>query len=132
MSHTWKYANNLKRVATIATSVSLISTVGYPAKASEWIYSRDAPNDSYSARGDNSYEIYGMGFKDDGEEVWIGINSQLGIGGRDLGTTQVGPFTVPDANIGWGDLFFDFAPERGYENSHNSYGMFGVHFVFEN
>jgi hypothetical protein len=67
-----------------------------------WNYARD--DYSYDGSGpsgfnkDSRWDIYGVGFKTVGNEIWVGINSSNSINGVEYNRN----------NVGFGDLFLDF------------------------
>ncbi len=90
-------ASSIIAVGAIATSL--------PAQAAElingWSYARDDysydGSDSFGFGANSRYDIYGMGFKAVGNEIWVGINSSNQLSG--IGSSP---------NVGFGDLFLDF------------------------
>lgn len=90
-------ASSIIAVGAIATSL--------PAQAAElingWSYARDDysydGSDSFGFGANSRYDIYGMGFKVVGNEMWVGINSSNQLNG--IGSSP---------NVGFGDLFLDF------------------------
>ena len=119
----------LSGTTALAVSISFVAAMGQSARAADWMYATDASNDAFSSAGNQSvFEIYGMGIKDDGDHVWVGINSGLGVNGKDFGPDS----SIEDKNIGWGDLFFDFSPESNFEDSSNASTLFGIHFAANN
>lgn len=128
MTHSTR--SKLKSIAALAASISLITAVGQSAQAADWIYQADANNDAY---GGNPFEIYGMGIKDDGDNVWVGINAGLGIGGHNMATQYNGDGDyIEDQNVGWGDLFLDFDPFRNFADASRAGTLIGIHFASGN
>ncbi len=75
--------------------------------ASGWTYSIDSFDDGSEAgrRGSNSvYEFYGLAIKETADRVYVGLNSNLGLGGDYTGGAW-------DNYIHYGDLFFNFTGE---------------------
>lgn len=89
------------------TLVSMSAGVA-PAHAGQlynnWNYSIDSFNDGsdLGSRGSSSnYEFYGMAIKATADRVFVGINSNLGLGGQYSSGAQ-------DKYIHYGDLFLNF------------------------
>ncbi|MGD1850432.1 MAG: PEP-CTERM sorting domain-containing protein [Cyanophyceae cyanobacterium] len=61
-----------------------------------WNYAVDSFNDGYTGQLGGKYEFYGIGIKQVGNEVIVGIDSRFDLEGDD-----------PNG-IEWGDLFFNF------------------------
>ncbi|NJL02440.1 MAG: hypothetical protein HC910_18475 [Spirulinaceae cyanobacterium SM2_1_0] len=106
-----------------------------------WYYSIDPSHDSVAFNfetneldiGNSIYEIYGMAMKENPEtgEIWVAINSNLPLTGRNV-PTVVNDFPVPDGNIGWGDLWFDFSGTGNFEEAFAADQMYGVRFADTN
>ena len=94
-----------KVIASSIIAVGAIAT-GLPVQAGTLINGWDYARDDYSYDGSDAsgfsansrYDIYGIGFKAVGNEIWVGINSSNQLNG--IGTSP---------NIGFGDLFLDFS-----------------------
>jgi hypothetical protein len=104
-------ASSLWAIALAPTSVNAASLIN------GWSYASD-PNydgsDSLGSGDASRFNFYGAGLKQVGDEVWFAVNSNLGIKGSDDG-------------IGYGDLFFDFSPNSGYQANSFEYGVrFGI------
>ncbi|MDJ1181324.1 hypothetical protein PJF56_20895, partial [Roseofilum sp. BLCC_M91] len=105
-----------------------------------WTYATDVSHDSVASDfigntnvGETIYEMYGMAVKEDPDtgRIWVALNANLPITGRTV-PTQWDRFTVPDGNIGWGDMFFDFSGTGNFQNALDSGQMFGVRFADTN
>ncbi len=103
-----------KIASAIVVSLGAIATT-LPAQAgtliNDWNYARD--DYSYDGSGatgfnaDSRWDIYGMGYKVIGNDVYVGINSSNSLYGVNYNGN----------NIGFGSLFLDF----GYGNSGNNF-----------
>jgi len=97
---------DIKKV--VASSIVTLGTIaiGLPAQAGTLINGWDYARDDYSYDGadastfnaNSRYDIYGIGFKSVGNEIWVGINSSNTLNG--IGNSP---------NVGFGDLFLDFS-----------------------
>ncbi len=95
-----------KVVSALVVSLGMIAT-GLPAQAGNlidgWNYARDDysydGSDSTGFSANSRYDIYGVGFKTVGNEVWVGINSSNSLYGVGTGAD----------NISFGDLLLDFS-----------------------
>ncbi|MEM9245239.1 MAG: PEP-CTERM sorting domain-containing protein [Cyanobacteria bacterium P01_F01_bin.153] len=92
------------RAISIAASlgaIACISAVAAPQAnagtvVNGWNYAVDSFNDGYTGQLGGKYEFYGLGIKQVGNEVIVGIDSRFPLEGDDLN------------GIEWGDLFFNF------------------------
>lgn len=114
--------SNLSLLAAGATFATLTVNAA-PAQAGElyqdWNYAIDSFNDGADAGtyGANSgFEFYGMAMTERDGKVYIGINSNLGLGGDAGGNPDV---------IYYGDLFFNFTG-NGLDDANGS--LYGIHF----
>jgi hypothetical protein len=128
---------NLNKVLGVtAASLCTIFAAGQSAQAidfrtptSDWTYVNDSVRDgtdgSLSGVGRSSaFEFFGMAFKEVGNEVFIGINSNLDITGQSNSRAA-------DKNIGYGDLFFNFTSGTLHEASAQQQ-LFGIRFAGTN
>jgi hypothetical protein len=108
--------------------------VSLPAQAGTiingWNYARDDYSYDGTGGGDTSatsrYDIYGVGIKEVGSEIWVGITASMPLTGIGNGNAQ-------DGNIGWGDLLFDFNYGKSGNNFLSAQGsMIGVRFAGTN
>ena len=65
-----------------------------------WNYAVDSFNDGVTGGLGGKYEIYGLGIKQVGNEVIVGIDTRLPIEGSNS--------LFSDNHIAWGDMFFNF------------------------
>ncbi|MDJ1173314.1 XDD3 family exosortase-dependent surface protein, partial [Roseofilum capinflatum] len=132
---------------TSHTITILDDEVADPLKG--WTYATDVGHDSVAGTeafdgttkvGGTIYEMYGMAVKEDPEtgRIWVALNSNLPITGRTVPTSWSQTFSpfltfnVPDGNVGWGDMFFDFSGTGNFQNALDSGQMFGVRFADTN
>lgn len=129
---------NLNKVLGVtAASLCTIFAAGQSAQAidfrtptSDWIYVNDSARDGTDGSLDgvgrsSAFEFFGMAFKEVGNEVFIGINSNLDI------TGQYRSNVSDDQNIGYGDLFFNFTSGTLHEASAQQQ-LFGIRFAGTN
>jgi hypothetical protein len=94
-------------IALAGCALASVSAGIAPAQAQDangWNYAIDSFNDGFTAwtTGTNSnYEFYGLAIKETADKVYVGLNSNLKLGGQSAG----GAF---DGHIHYGDLFFNF------------------------
>lgn len=119
-----------KIASAMVIALGAIAT-GLPAQAGTlvngWNYARD--DYSYDGSGANGFnansrwDIYGMGYKVVGNNVYVGINSSNSLNGVDYNGT----------NIGFGSLFLDFNYGKIGDNFSAAQGsMLGVRFAPNN
>lgn len=119
-----------KLLSAVAISLGAIAT-SLPAQAgtivNDWNYARD--DYSYDGSGSGGFnansrwDIYGMGYKVVGNDVYVGINSSNSLYGVNSNNT----------NVGFGSLFLDF----NYGNAGNNFStaqgsLVGVRFAPNN
>ncbi len=112
--------------------LSLILTGQKTAFAASWMYAHDAVGDSLDEHNAGIFEIFGMGIKDDGKNIWVGISSHMGRDGhyKDYSYDSAGNrYVISNGNIGWGDIFFDFSGNREFGISNDNRQLFGVRFA---
>ncbi|MGD1939642.1 MAG: PEP-CTERM sorting domain-containing protein [Cyanophyceae cyanobacterium] len=86
-----------------------------------WNYTVDSFNDGVTGEVGGKYEIYGLGIKQVGNEVIVGIDTRLPIeGSQSLFSSN---------HIAWGDMFFNFGGGTMSEGNGN---FFGVRFAGNN
>jgi hypothetical protein len=115
---------------------SVVMVQAGPAMAA-WTYTADATNDSLGlGLNATAFEIFGMGIYDDGQDIYVALGANLPIGGVNLPDPQLCDATqcypVPDSNIGWGDLFFDFSGNSEFGTSSDNSQLFGIRFAPSN
>jgi hypothetical protein len=102
---------NLQRVSIPALAVATCSTlvaIAAPAQAGTlyggWNYAIDSFTDSSSAsgRGGTEFEIYGMAYKQVGDNMYFAVNANAGRDGNESSNAK-------DGHIGFGDLMLSFA-----------------------
>ncbi|MEM8639049.1 MAG: XDD3 family exosortase-dependent surface protein [Cyanobacteria bacterium P01_G01_bin.54] len=104
-----------------------------------WHYAIDVGHDSIAGDlnnpgtvnyGGTIYEMYGLAIKENTatNEVWVGFNANLPLAGRTVPTVLNG-FPVPDGNIGWGDMFFDFTGAGDMQSAFGTGQMYSVKFA---
>ncbi|MGB3518561.1 MAG: XDD3 family exosortase-dependent surface protein [Elainellaceae cyanobacterium] len=122
-----------------------LGAIASPADASilrdGWMYAIDAPDDSYASIngvrtvGNTVYEIYGIAIHEDLENnrIWVALNSNLPVEGRPdteiFFPGETDNEDVPGGSVMWGDLFFDFNDQQGYQTAHTQRNLFGVRFL---
>ncbi|MEA5573018.1 XDD3 family exosortase-dependent surface protein [Calothrix sp. UHCC 0171] len=100
--------------------------------AADWMYARDAVGDYLSSSTARDYDIFGIGIKDDGDNVFVGINSNMSRDGYNVSQRICSGgqcYNISNGNIGWGDLFFDFSGNREFGTSNDNRQLFGVRFA---
>ncbi len=126
--------NSFVRKLASALLISLGAlSVSLPAHASSlingWNYAYDDQiyDGSGGVSGDalfsatSRYDFYGFGFKQVGQELFVGIN-----------TSYVAGATGTIANVGYGDLFLDFGYDSGstFKSAQGTTNLLGVRFAF--
>jgi len=137
------------------TGLGLLYLTSQPAAAAVlqngWQYAIDVSYDSIAGDGNGGldiggtiYETYGFAIKDDVDSntVWVGINGNLPITGRAVPDNQINGYEVPNGNISWGDLLFDFVDGNentevdgyigNYKAANEASQLFGVRFANNN
>jgi hypothetical protein len=121
------------KALSVLPILSVLGFIADSAQAFSWQYARDAAGDSLDLSGGRSFDILGMGILDDGQNITIGISANMGIGGHNVDNNRVCSgstcYPVPNGNIGWGDLFFDFTGNREFGTSNDNRQLFGVRFA---
>jgi hypothetical protein len=85
-----------------------------------WNYSVDPGFDGIDngvAGLGGDYEIYGLGIKQQGNHIFVGINSNLDLDGKVIGSGRNAK------QVGWGDLLFDFSPSSKFDTGKFEYGV---------
>ena len=134
----------IKNLVGAAITFCFFSITGQVASAGTlhngWNYVSDPNYDSLAGDGSGGiiaggtiYEIYGMAIKDDvdSDSIWVAINSNLPITGRNTGPFDNG-FPISNGNIGWGDLFFDFSGLGNFKAANDASSLFGIRFATGN
>ncbi|MFB2834496.1 XDD3 family exosortase-dependent surface protein [Floridanema evergladense] len=134
----------VRNLVAAAITYGFISVTGQVASAGTlhngWNYVSDPNYDSLAGDGRGGiiaggtiYEIYGMAIKDDvdSDSIWVAINSNLPIAGRNTGPFDSG-FPISNGNIGWGDLLFDFSGLGNFKAANDASSLFGIRFAAGN
>ncbi|NJN22579.1 MAG: PEP-CTERM sorting domain-containing protein [Leptolyngbya sp. RL_3_1] len=104
-----------------AAAIPLILGVN-PASAAT-IYAADSFTDGVTGGvvGGGAFELYGLGYVQQGNDLFIGLNTNLPLGG-------FVDSTVTGGSIAWGDMFFNFAPDLSFEAALAAGSVYGVRF----
>lgn len=100
----------------------------YPQSASAgtihngWNYGIDSFRDGVSGVFGGAFEMYGLGIKQDGETIYVGLDARLPITGDPNASAL-------NRSIAWGDLFFNFT---GNALANAQGNLFGVRFASNN
>ncbi|MGD1909225.1 MAG: XDD3 family exosortase-dependent surface protein [Leptolyngbyaceae cyanobacterium] len=114
-------------IALAGCALASASVSMAPAQAQElngWNYAIDSFDDGSGPGGtrgtDSPYEFYGLAIRETADRVYVGINSNLGLGGE---------YHRPAADdyIHYGDLFFNFTGES-LANAQGQSNFFGIKF----
>jgi hypothetical protein len=114
-------------LASLTVTLCTLSLLPQSARAgtihNDWNYGIDSFRDGIS-RGDlgGVFEMYGLGIKQDGETIYVGLDARLPITGEPRAGTL-------NETIAWGDLFFNFTGNP-LLNAQGS--LFGVRFASGN
>ena len=90
-------------IGSIGVATSLLVGMS-PAPAATINYTADSFTDGVTGPviGGGAFELYGIGYVQQGNDLFVGLNTNLPIGGF-ADTSVVG------GSIAWGDMFFDFS-----------------------
>lgn len=114
-------------LTSLAATLCTLSLLSQSANAgtihNNWNYGIDSFRDGISL-GDlgGVFEMYGLGIKQDGETIYVGLDARLPITGQPRAGTLNG-------TIAWGDLFFNFT---GNPLLNAQESLFGVRFASSN
>ena len=87
-------------LSAVASAAAIAAS---PAQAGEWDYGVDSFNDGISGTLGGQYEFYGLGIKQVGSQVYVGLDSRFPIAGD------------PGSGIAWGlSLIHISEPTRPY------------------
>ncbi len=118
----------LKRVSfAIAAAAAGTLIASMPGHA-QVDYSQDSFTDGVegSRVGSNSdFELYGTGYVQQGNHLIVGISSNLPLGGQSRNSALGG-------SIAWGDMFFNFAPDKAFNQALSDGDVYGVRFADKN
>lgn len=113
--------------ATVAATATVIGITGQQANAGTltggWNYAIDSFNDGYTngTIGQKSlFEFYGMAIKQDSKNIYVAINSNLGLGNKTY-TDNNGRF------VNYGDLLFNFSGNN-LVTANNQKSLFAIRF----
>lgn len=125
---------NKRRVISILPSLSLAAIGGFlltgqsaiAQTVTEWDYAIDAFNDSVSGLqiGGGEYEFFGLGFKEEGNNIFIALNANMPITGASAPLAE-------DKVISWGDLFFNFSG-NDFSTASNQESLYAIRFAASN
>ncbi|WP_204141903.1 PEP-CTERM sorting domain-containing protein [Halomicronema sp. CCY15110] len=90
-------------------------------------YSQDSFTDGIELNrvgSTSAFELFGTGYVQKGSHLFVGINSNLQLGGQ--------PGSVLGGSIAWGDMFFNFAPDKTFNDALASGDVYGVRFEEKN
>ncbi len=98
--------NFLTKTSLITAGFTLASlSLGVNPSMAQWNYSMDSFTDGHQAGGvvgsNSAFEFYGMAMMEKDGQVYIGMNSNLGLDGYNSSLAA-------DGVISYGDLFFNF------------------------
>ncbi|WP_017661552.1 XDD3 family exosortase-dependent surface protein [Baaleninema simplex] len=112
----------IMRVSAIAVgTVATLSALSPAARAgSLWTYQADSFTDK---SGDNSMEVFGMAYRDDGDTVTFALNGNMPLGGSYQNNSK-----VKDRHINWGDLFINLNPTQTINQSFQTGEVLGIRF----
>ena len=116
-------------LCTIFASGQSAQAIDFRTPTSDWTYVNDSVRDgsdgSLNGVGRSSdFEMFGMAFKEVGNEFYFAINSNLGLEGQYNSNAA-------DKNIGYGDLLFNFTSGNLQEASAQEQ-LFGIRFAGTN
>jgi hypothetical protein len=101
-------------IASTICAIAIPPTSTYASTlVNGWSYAADTTfdgSDSFGIGESSQFNFYGIGFKQIGDQILVAVNANLNIRGSDTG-------------IGYGDLFFDFSPNTGYQTNDFEYGV---------
>ncbi|NJM57686.1 MAG: hypothetical protein HC857_09950, partial [Synechococcales cyanobacterium RU_4_20] len=123
----------LSSLFIFASIPTLIAATAINSQAQTWDYSADGVGDDlgvWQGNHRNSFDMLGMGIKDDGKNVYVGILSKLNHTG--LNIDRVGTWDVENNNIGYGDFFFDFTGGGNFRDNVKHGNVLGVKFLWGN
>jgi hypothetical protein len=114
----------LKKLVSASIVALGAIAVSLPAQANGWTYAND--DQLYDGSGglsgnanfgpDSRYDFYGMGFKQVGNEIFVGINTSYQA-------------NAGISNVGYGDLFLDFGYDSGSTFQSAQGALLGIRFA---
>ncbi len=116
-----------KRLGNCFVGVStLLLVVISPASAAPINYTADSFTDGVTGPviGGGAFELYGIGYAQQGHDLFVGLNTNLPIGG-------FADTSVTGGSIAWGDMFFNFSdPALGltFDEAIQADQVYGIRF----
>ncbi len=116
--------NFFTKTSLITAGFTLASlSLGVNPSMAQWNYSMDSFTDGHQAGGivgsNSVFEFYGMAMMEKDGQIYIGMNSNLGLDGADSSLAN-------DDVISYGDLFFNFTGS-GLDDAAGN--LFAIHFA---
>ncbi|MEA5470887.1 PEP-CTERM sorting domain-containing protein [Spirulina sp. 06S082] len=112
---------NFKKATLVGSAIATLGFMGAiaaPANAGQlyngWNYGIDALNDG---SGGENYNIRGLAIKETDDQIFVGFTGGTKWDGHNDSSAGGG-------KIGWGDLFFNFAPEANFTDLVADYGSY--------
>lgn len=114
----------LTKTSLLTAGLTLASlSLGANPSMAQWNYTIDSFTDGHNAQSrvgsQSEFEFYGMALMDDGENIFIGINSNLSLDGARSNLAD-------DGVISYGDLFFNFT-DGGLDDANGN--LFAINFA---
>lgn len=114
----------LTKTSLVTAGLTLASlAVGVSPSMAQWNYTMDSFTDGHQAGGivgsDSVFEFYGMAMMEKDDQIYIGINSNLGLDGANSSLAD-------DGVISYGDLFFNFTGD-GLDDANGN--LFAINFA---
>ncbi|WP_159787119.1 PEP-CTERM sorting domain-containing protein [Sodalinema gerasimenkoae] len=114
----------LTKTSLVTAGLTLASlAVGVSPSIAQWNYAIDSFTDGHDASGvvgsNSPFEFYGMALMEDGDNIYIGINSNLSLDGHNFSAASGGV-------ISYGDLFFNFTGD-GLDDANGN--LFAINFA---
>jgi hypothetical protein len=116
--------------ATVAATATVIGITGQQANAGSltggWNYAIDSFHDGVTDGNVNqgAFEFYGMAIKQDAQNIYVALNTNLGLNGKASSSAGNGL-------IGYGDLLFNFT-NNNLVTANNNNSLFAIRFDDKN
>lgn len=112
----------MRTLSTVLLSSAIAVATALPALA-QIEYTPDGFQDGVTNGdvGGGAFEILGAGYIQQGNNLFVGINSNMPFGGYLASGVQGG-------TIAWGDLFLNFSPDDDFETALSAGNVYGVRF----
>lgn len=112
----------MRILPTVLLSGAIAVATALPALA-QTEYTPDGFQDGVTngVVGGGAFELYGAGYVQQGNSLFVGINSNLPFGGFSTSGVRGG-------SIAWGDLFLNFSPDDDFETALSGGNVYGVRF----